>query len=183
MDRERALALLYEFTESPGLRTHALAVEAAMRAYAGKFGGDPDEWGIVGLLHDFDYERHPSDKEHPYEGNRILEEQGYPERIRRAIMSHASYTGIARDSLMEKALFACDELCGFLMAVAYVRPDRKMESVKVSSVRKKMKDKGFARAVPREELQQGADEIGVEFEEHVAFVIAALASCGEALGV
>ncbi|MCB2205140.1 HDIG domain-containing protein [bacterium] len=183
MTRENALALLHEHTESESLRKHAYAVEAAMRAYARKFGEDEEEWGMVGLLHDFDYEKHPTEEEHPFVGNRILEEAGWPENIRRAIMSHAPYTGVARESTMEKSLFAVDELCGFLMAVAYVRPDRSMSSVQYKSVKKKMKDKGFARAVSREDMLQGAEELGVPFEEHVAFVISALADAGDSLGV
>jgi len=178
-DRE----LLFEFTKSDSLRRHAFAVEAAMRAYAEKFDEDPDMWGVTGLLHDFDYEQHPSAEEHPYAGNRILEERGYPEAIRRAILSHAEHTGVTRDSLMEKTLFACDELCGFLMAVTYVRPDKKIASVKVKSVKKKMKDKGFARAVSREDIVKGCDELGVPFEEHVEFVIQALAGISDELGV
>lgn len=181
--RTEALELLHEFTQSESLRKHAYAVEAAMRAYAEKLGGDVYEWGITGLLHDFDYEQHPSAEEHPFFGNRILEEQGWPEHIRRAIMSHGDHTGIARLTPMEHALFACDELCGFLMAVAYVRPDKKIASVEVKSVKKKMKDKAFARAVSREDLLRGAEELGIEFDEHVAFVIQALSKEAERLGV
>jgi putative nucleotidyltransferase with HDIG domain len=183
MTREDALQLLHTHTESESLRKHAYAVEAAMRAYAEKFGDDVEEWGMVGLLHDFDYEKHPSEEEHPFVGNRILEEAGWPEHIRRAIMSHADYTGVPRESQMEKTLFAVDELCGFLMAVAYVRPDRSMASVQYKSVKKKMKDKGFARAVSREDMTRGAEELGIPFEEHVAFVIDALAGEGDRLGV
>jgi putative nucleotidyltransferase with HDIG domain len=183
MTRDSALELLHEFTLTESLRKHAYAVEGAMRVYAEKFGEDAEVWGLVGLLHDFDYEKHPSAEEHPYIGNRILEERGYSEVVRRAIMSHADYTGITRESTMEKALFAVDELCGFLMAVAYVRPDRTIATVQVKSVKKKMKDKGFARAVSREDMLRGAEELGVPFEEHVAFTIDALARIGKELGV
>lgn len=181
--REDALALLHEYTESESLRKHAYAVEAAMRAYARKMGGNEDEWGMAGLLHDFDYERYPTEEGHPFEGNRILEEHGYPERLRRAIMSHADHTGVPRENAMERALYAVDELCGFLMAVSYVRPDRSIASVKLKSVKKKMKDRGFARAVSREDLLRGAEELGVPFEDHVAFVIEALTEVKEDLGV
>jgi putative nucleotidyltransferase with HDIG domain len=181
--REQALSLLFQHTNSDSLRKHGLAVEAAMRAYARRFNEDEDEWGMVGLLHDFDYEAHPDLTGHPYEGNRILTELGYPEHIRKAIMSHASYTGVPRESRMEHTLFAVDELCGFLMAVAYVRPDRKMASVEPRSVRKKMKDKAFARAVSRDDILLGAAGLGVELDEHIAFTIAALAANADALGV
>jgi putative nucleotidyltransferase with HDIG domain len=174
-NRSTALDLLFEYTKSESLRKHALAVEAAMRAYAARFGEDVEEWGIVGLLHDFDYEQFPTAEEHPFAGNRILEERGYSERIRRAIMSHADYTGVTRDSLMEKALFACDELCGFIIAVSYVRPDKKIAGMEAKSVRKKMKDKAFARAVSREDMLTGAELLGLEFDEHVGLVIQALA--------
>lgn len=177
MDRTAALDLLFEYTQSESLRKHAFAVEAAMRAYAAKLGGDPEEWGIVGLIHDFDYEKHPTMDEHPIAGSRILAERGYPEHVRRAILSHAAeYTGVARETPMEKVLFACDELCGFLTAVAYVRPDRKIASVEVSSVKKKMKDKAFARAVSRDDIRRGAEELGVELDEHIRFVISAMST-------
>ena len=183
MNREEALQLLFAYTESDSLRKHAFAVEAALLAYARKFGEDEQEWGIVGLLHDFDYEKHPSAEEHPFVGNKILEELGYPAHIRRAILSHAEYTGITRETLLEKTLFACDELCGFLTAVAYVRPDRKIASVEVKSVRKKMKDKAFARAVHRDDIHNGAMELGVDLDEHIAFVIAAMSERSELLGL
>ncbi|MBL0176554.1 MAG: HDIG domain-containing protein [Ignavibacteria bacterium] len=172
--REEALALLMEFTSSPSLIKHAFAVEAAMRAYALRFGEDPDQWGLAGLLHDFDYERYPSAEEHPVAGSRILEERGYPEDLRRAILSHADHSGVPRISTMEKALFACDELCGFLTAVSYVRPDRTLDGLEVSSVRKKMKDKAFARAVSRDDLLRGPEELGLPFDEHVLFVAGAI---------
>ena len=182
-EREKAVTLLFQYTETDSLRKHAFAVEAAMRQYANNFGGNTDEWGIVGLLHDFDYEKHQTAEEHPYVGNKILEEEGYPEQIRRAIMSHADYTGVSRDSLMEKTLFACDELCGFLTAVALVRPDKKIASVEVKSVRKKLKDKAFARSVSRDDIQKGIAELGLEFDEHVSFVIKALSGISEELGL
>lgn len=183
VDRAEALQLLYEHTKTESLRKHALAVEAAMRAYAKIFQEEEEEWGIVGLLHDFDYEEYPDVTGHPSVGNAILAEQGYPERIRRAILSHAAYTGVPRETRMEKTLFAVDELCGFLMAVAYVRPDRKMASVEVKSVRKKMKDKAFARAINREDITQGAEALGVPLDDHIAFVIKALAAASDELGV
>jgi putative nucleotidyltransferase with HDIG domain len=181
--RSEALDILYEYTKSDSLRRHALAVESAMRACARQYGGDEEEWGITGLLHDFDYEQHPSVEEHPFVGNRILEQRGVPAVIRRAIMSHADHTGVRRESAMERCLFAVDELCGFLLAVAYVRPDRNIADVKVSSVRKKMKDKGFARAVKREDMVRGAEELDVPFDEHVGFVLDALKADAGALGV
>ncbi|MBR9974777.1 MAG: HDIG domain-containing protein [Bacteroidetes bacterium] len=175
MNRSDALDLLHEYTATESLRKHAYTVEAAMRAYARKYGEDEEAWGMVGLLHDFDYERYPTAEEHPFVGNRILEERGWPEHIRRAIMSHADYTGVPRESMMEKTLFAVDELCGFILAVSYVRPDRKIGGMEARSVKKKMKDKGFARAVSREDLLAGAELLGIPFDEHVQFVIDALA--------
>lgn len=183
MNRSAALDLLHEFTRSDSLRKHAYAVEAAMRAYARKFGEDEEEWGMVGLLHDFDYEKYPSAEEHPFVGNRILEERGWPASLRRAIMSHADYTGVTRDSLMEKTLFAVDELCGFVMAVAYVRPDRRIAGLEARSVKKKMKDKGFARAVSRDDMLAGAAGLGVDFDTHAQFVIDALAAASDSLGM
>ncbi|MCZ7556835.1 MAG: HDIG domain-containing protein [Bacteroidia bacterium] len=183
MTREKALEILYEHTASESLRRHALAVETAMRACAQRSGGDVEEWGITGLLHDFDYERHPSIEEHPFVGNTILAERGVSDSIRRAIMSHAEHTGVSRESAMEKCLFAVDELCGFLLAVAYVRPEKRIADVEVRSVRKKMKDKAFARAVSREDMLKGAEELGVDFDEHVAFVLEALKANAESLGV
>ncbi|MBM3286934.1 MAG: HDIG domain-containing protein [Candidatus Eisenbacteria bacterium] len=182
-ERREAHALLCEYTESDSLRKHAYAVEAAMRAYARRFGEDEEAWGIVGLLHDFDYERWPSAPEHATKGSEILAQKGYPEDWRRAILGHASYTGVPRDTLMAKTLFAVDELCGFLTAVALVRPGRTLAGVDARSVRKKLKEKGFARAVNREEISQGAAELGVEFDEHVAFVTSALLEISEDLGL
>src|SRR6266404_5680543 len=173
-DRERAWGLLTEFTQSESLRKHALAVEACMRAYARKMGGDENLWGVVGLLHDFDYEKWPSLDDHPYKGNEILKERGYSNEVRRAIMSHAEYTCVTRDSPMEKALFACDELAGFITACALVKPGKSLAEVEAKSVRKKMKDKAFARSVNRNEITTGAADLGVDLEEHIAFCIEAM---------
>lgn len=181
--RDQALDLLHEYTESPNLRKHALAVEAAMRAYARKLGGDEEAWGLVGLLHDFDYERWPDRDNHPWRGSQILAERGYPEWFRRAILSHASYTGVSRESDLEKALFACDELCGFLVACALVTPGRSLRDLKVSSVRKRMKDKAFARNVSREDIAEGAKELGAELDEHIAFVLEAVRTVAGELGL
>lgn len=188
MTRDEALALMQEYTQSPSLRQHMLAVEAAMRAYAAKAGADVDAWGMVGLLHDFDYERYPNDaraaaEEHPSWGVRLLAERGLPEPMRRAILGHASYTGVPRDTPMAKTLFAVDELCGFLVACALVRPSRSLADLEVSSVKKKLKDKAFARGVNRDEVRQGAEELGVPLEEHIAFVIQALRPVERSLGL
>ena len=181
--RERALALMHEFTPSEALRKHMYAVEAAMRAMASKYDGDPDEWGLVGLLHDFDYEKYPSLDDHPYKGNEILKERGYSDVIRRAIMSHAEYSGVTRDSPMEKALFACDELAGFITACALVKPGKSLAEVEAKSVRKKMKDKAFARSVKREDIVNGAADLGVDLEEHIAFCIDAMKGIADKLGL
>jgi putative nucleotidyltransferase with HDIG domain len=181
--REQAWNLLCEFTQTDSLRRHALGVEAAMRAHAARRGEDVESWGIVGLLHDFDYERWPDVENHPFRGAEILAERGYPEAWRHAILAHASYSGVPRDTPMARALFAVDELCGFITAVALVRPTRRLADVDPRAVRKKMKEKGFARSVNREEIVQGAAELGVEFDEHVAFVIAALLTIAPALGL
>ena len=181
--RQDALDLLHRYTESDSLRKHALAVEQAMRAYATTSGGDPDRWGICGLLHDFDYEKYPTAEEHPFVGSRILEEEGWDEELRRAILGHASYTGVPRDTAMAKALFACDELCGFLTACALVQPGKSIAEVKPSSVRKKLKDKAFARSVNREDIFQGAEELGVPLEQHIEFVLQALREKAPALGL
>jgi putative nucleotidyltransferase with HDIG domain len=183
IDRENAWCLLSEFTQSESLRKHALAVEACMRAYARKFSGDEELWGIVGLLHDFDYDRYPSLEDHPYKGNEILKERGYPEEMRRAIMSHAEYTGVTRDTPMEKALFACDELAGFITAVALIKPNRSLAEVDTKSVRKRMKDKAFARKVNREDIVNGAADLGVDLDEHIAFCIEALKDFAKELGL
>lgn len=178
-NRARALELMHEYTASESLRKHMYAVEAAMRAMAEKVGENPDEWAIVGLLHDFDYERFPNQahsptEEHPAEGVRILAAQGFPEAWQRAILGHGNYTGVPRDTPLAKALFAVDELCGFLVACALVRPSRSLVDVEVSSVRKKLKDKGFARGVSRDDVIQGAAELGVPLDDHIAFVLEAL---------
>ena len=178
IDRETAWCLLTEFTQSESLRKHALSVEACLRAYARKFApGSAEEeelWGVVGLLHDFDYEKYPSLDDHPYKGNEILKERGYSDEIRRAIMSHAEYTGVTRDSQMEKALFACDELAGFITAVALIKPGKSLAEVDTKSVRKRMKDKAFARKVNRDDIVNGAAALGVDLEEHITFCIEAL---------
>jgi putative nucleotidyltransferase with HDIG domain len=188
LTRSEALALMHEYTASDALRKHMYAVELAMRAMAERAGADPDAWGLVGLLHDFDYERHPNaahspHAEHPSEGVRILAERGLPEPMQRAILGHATYTGMPRDSAMAKALFAVDELCGFLVACALVRPSRSLQDLEVSSVRKKLKDKAFARGVSREDVIQGAAELGVPLDEHIAFVLAALRPQERVLGL
>ncbi len=177
--RDRALALMREYTDSESLRKHMYAVEVAMRAMAEARGEDADAWGIVGLLHDFDYERYPNDahhatEEHPSEGVRLLADQSFPEPWQRAILGHATYTGIPRDSDMAKALFALDELCGFLVACALVRPSRSLEDLQLKSVKKKLKDKAFARGVSREDIRQGADELGVPLDDHITFLLTAL---------
>lgn len=183
ISREEAYKLLTEYTKSDSLIKHALAVETAMRAYAEKFGEDVEKWGVVGLLHDFDYEKYPSENEHPYKGAEILREKGYPEDIIEAILGHADYTGVERKTLMAKTLFAVDELSGFLLACAYVRPDKKIANVKVKSVKKKLKDKSFARGVNREDIYKGVEELGVDLDEHIAFLIEALSKNADILGV
>ena len=188
MNRDEALALMHEYTESDALRKHMYAVEAAMRACARKYGEDEEKWGVVGLLHDFDYARFPNDahsptEEHPSHGVGVLRERGVEEDILAAIMGHASYTGVPRESLMAKSLFAVDELCGFLTACALVRPSRSLQDLTVKSVKKKLKDKAFARGVNRDEVRQGAEELGVPLEEHVQFVIEALRPMEQDLGL
>jgi putative nucleotidyltransferase with HDIG domain len=182
-DRSAVWGLLCEYTQSESLRKHALAVEACMRAYAKKFGEDQDKYGITGLLHDFDYEKYPTAAEHPFVGNKILEERGYAEDIRRAILSHAEYSGVKRESNMEKALFACDELAGFITASALVKPNKSLAEVEAKSVRKKMKDKAFARSVNRDDIVNGAADLGVELEEHIAFCIEAMKGIAKELGL
>jgi predicted hydrolase (HD superfamily) len=185
--REAAWALLTEFTQSESLRKHALAVEACMRACAGKFGdGSPEDaelWGVVGLIHDFDYEQWPSLEDHPYKGNAILKERGWPENIARAIMSHAEYSGVTHDTPMEKALFACDELAGFITAVALIKPGKSLAEVDAKSVRKRMKDKAFARKVNRDDIINGAAALGVDLDEHITFCIEALKPIAKELGL
>ena len=182
-DRQSAWRLLCEYTQSESLRKHALAVQACMRAYARKFGGDEDFWGAIGLLHDFDYEKHPSPQEHPFVGSKILEERGYPEEFRRAILSHADYTNVPRQSQLEKALFACDELAGFITATALVKPGKSLAEVEPKSVRKKMKDKAFARNVSREDIVKGAAELGVDLDEHIRFCVEAMQEIASELGL
>jgi putative nucleotidyltransferase with HDIG domain len=183
MTRDEALALLHEYTQSESLRKHAYAVEAAMRAYARKLGGDEEVWGLTGLLHDFDYERWPEPPEHTQKGAIILRERGVAEEVVRAILSHAEWNEIPREAPMEKALFAVDELAGFITAVAYVRPSRKLADVDVAAVKKKMKDKAFARAVRREDITEGAALLGVPVEEHIGTVVAALQGISDQLGL
>ena len=181
--REAALGLLCEYTQTENLRRHALAVEACLRAYARRFGEDEDFWGVTGLLHDFDYEKYPTAQEHPFVGSKILEERGYPEEMRRAILSHADYTGVARQSRLEKALFACDELAGFLTATALVKPNKSLAEVEAASVRKKMKDKAFARSVSRDDITNGAAALGVDLDEHIRFCIEAMRTIADQLGL
>jgi predicted hydrolase (HD superfamily) len=185
--KEEAWSLLTEFTQSESLRKHALAVEACMRACSQKFGdGSPaveNLWGVVGLIHDFDYERWPSLDDHPYKGNAILKERGWPDVITRAIMSHAEYTGVTRDTPLEKSLFACDELAGFITAVALIKPGKSLAEVEVKSVRKRMKDKAFARKVNRDDIIEGAAELGVDLDEHIGFCIDALKPIAKELGL
>lgn len=178
-DRAYCLALLEEYTKSESLRKHALAVECLMRAYAKKYGEDEELWGNVGLLHDFDYEKYPTAEEHPFVGNKILEEKGFDESFRKAIMGHADYTGVPRDTQLAKVLFAVDELAGFITAVTYVRPSKSIDEVKVKSVKKKLKDKGFARSVSREDIEKGIEELGVDKDEHIQFCIDSLKECKE----
>lgn len=183
MTREAAWELLTEFTQSESLRKHALAVEACLRAYARKFGDDEDRWGIVGLIHDFDYEKYPSLEDHPYRGNEILTQRGWPDDVKRAIMSHAEYTGVTRESKLEKTLFACDELAGFITATTLVKPNKSLAEVEAKGVRKKMKDKAFARSVNRDDIVNGAAELGVDLEEHIAFCIEAMKARAAELGL
>jgi putative nucleotidyltransferase with HDIG domain len=181
--REEAFGLLTEYTQNENLVKHALAVEAAMRWYARHFGEDEEEWGVVGLLHDFDYERYPTAEGHPFRGAQILRERGVDERLVLAILSHADHTGVARDTLMAKALYAVDELTGFITAVALVRPSKKVEEVKPKSVKKKMKDKAFARAVSRDDIVEGARLLDVELDEHIQNVTDAMSSIAPELGL
>ena len=186
--REETLALVHEYTASDSLRKHMLAVEAAMRAYAAKFGEDPQRWGLTGLVHDFDYERFPNaahspTEEHPSEGVRILRARGWPEDILEAILGHGNYTGVSRVTLLAKALYAVDELTGLVTATALVRPSRSVHEVDARSVRKKMKDKAFARGVNRDEVVAGAADLGVDLDEHIEFVIGAMRGCADSLGL
>ena len=186
--REDAWKLLCEYTQSESLRKHMLAVETCVRAYARKSGADEELWGITALLHDFDYERfpnaeHAADREHPAEGAKILRELGYPEEAVRAILSHADYSGVVRQSPLEHTLYACDELAGFLTACTYVRPSKSILDLEVDSVRKRMKDKAFARGVSRDDVRKGAEELGIPLEQHIAFCIAAMRENADALGL
>ena len=183
MTRDEAWELLNKYTKKEGLIKHARAVEALMRAYARKFSEDEDAWGIVGLIHDFDYEMYPTKDDHPYRGSEILEKMGFPEEYRRAILGHADYTGVPRNTLLAKTLFAVDELAGFITAVTLVRPSKKLEEVKVKSVKKKFKDKAFAASVSREDIQTGIEELGVEQDEHIQFCIDAMKSVADELGL
>jgi putative nucleotidyltransferase with HDIG domain len=183
MTRQDAWALLTEFTKNPNLIKHALAVEAAMRAYARKFGEDEEKWGIVGLIHDFDYEQHPTLEEHPFVGAKILEERGWPKDIIKAVLAHADHTGVKRESLMEKALYAVDELTGLIVAVALVRPTKSILDVTVESVKKKWKEKSFAAGVKREDIERGAQELGVPLDEHISIVLEAMKGIASELGL
>ena len=183
MNREDAWALLCEYTKNPGLRKHGLAVEAAMRAYARKYGGDEEKWAIVGLLHDFDYEIHPTVDKHPQEGSKILRERGYPEDVIYAVLCHADHLDLERKSPMDKAIYAVDELTGLITAVALVKPSKSLAEVDAASVRKKMKDKAFARSVNRDDIVKGAAALGVDLDEHIAFVIEAMKPVAGELGL
>ncbi|MFO8081154.1 MAG: HDIG domain-containing protein [Armatimonadota bacterium] len=182
MTRDEALEILHEYVENENLRKHAYAVEAAMRAYAEKFGEDEDYWGVVGLLHDFDWEIHPSMEEHPQQGAELLRERGVDEELIQDIMAHAPHAGVPRDTLVRKAIFAVDELTGFIVACALVRPNG-ISDLKAKSVKKKMKDKSFAAAVDRDDIRQGAEELGVDLTEHINFVIDAMRGVSDELGL
>lgn len=186
--RDQALALMHEYTQSDSLRKHMLAVEAAMRAYAAKFGEDPERWGLTGLIHDFDYERYPNAEHspsdgHPAHGVRVLRERGWPQDILQAILGHATYSGVARETRMAKTLFAVDELTGLVTATALVRPSKSLHEVDARSVRKKMKDKAFARGVNRDDVLLGAQELGVDLDEHIQFVVDAMRGAADSLGL
>ena len=183
LDRQQAWDLLCEFTKSDGLRKHALAVETCVTAYAAKFGEDQGKWSVTALLHDFDWEIHPTLEEHPQKGEPILAERGVPEEIRRAILSHATHTGVPRTTPLERTLYACDEVAGFITAISYVKPHRSVFEVDVTSVKKKMKDKAFARSVNRQDILEGAQELGVPLEEHIDFCVKAMQARAEELGL
>ncbi|NOX67258.1 MAG: HDIG domain-containing protein [Chlorobi bacterium] len=182
-NRDECLAILKEHTKSESLLKHAYAVETCVASYARKFGEDENFWSNVALLHDFDYEKFPTEEEHPYKGNEILKELGFSEEFRTAIMSHAEYTEIPRETKLQKTLYACDELAGFITAVTYVRPSKSIDEVKVKSVKKKLKDKGFARAVNREQIISGAEELGIPLDEHIQFCIDAMKEKKDLLGL
>jgi putative nucleotidyltransferase with HDIG domain len=183
MDRQQAWEVVCEFVKSESLRKHMLAVESCVAAYARKFGEDEEKWAVTGLLHDFDWEIHPNLPDHPTKGEAILAERGVSEEIRRAILSHADFTGVPRTSQLEKTLFACDELAGFLTACAYVKPGRSIQEVELKSVRKKLKDKAFARAVNRDDILNGAAEMGVDLDQHIEFCIHAMQARADELGL
>lgn len=182
-DRNKCLEILQEYTKGESLLKHAYAVESCVNAYAKKFGEDVEYWSNVALLHDFDYEKYPTAEEHPFIGSKILEEKGFDEEFRKAILSHADYSGVPRETLLQKTLYACDELAGFITAVTYVRPSRSIDEVEVSSVKKKMKDKAFAKAVSRDDIKNGAEKLGVELDEHIQFCIEAMKNNKELLGL
>lgn len=182
-DRDYCHSILTEYTKSESLLKHAYAVESCVRAYAEKLNEDVEYWSNVALLHDFDYEKYPTETEHPYKGNEILKEKGFDEEFRKTILSHADYTGEPRDTLLKKVLFACDELAGFITAVTYVRPNKDINEVEVKSVKKKMKDKAFARAVNRDDIKNGAEQLGVDLDEHIAFCIDAMKRDKSKLGL
>src|SRR5580765_6464605 len=183
LSRSDAWALVAEYTQIESLRKHMLGVEAAVRGYARQFGEDEDDWGAVALLHDFDYERYPDPENHPFRGVEILQAQGYPEWVTRAILSHADYSGVARETRLEHCLYACDEMAGFVTACALIRPSKSVLDLESSSVVKRMKDKAFARAVPREDLRRGAEEIGLPLQEHITNVIGFLREKADELGL
>jgi predicted hydrolase (HD superfamily) len=183
LNRDDAWALLTEWTESDSLRKHAMAVEASVRGYARMFGEDEDDWGVVALLHDFDYERYPTSADHPFRGCEELRRRGYPEWVMRAILSHADYSGVPRETELERTLYACDEMSGFVTAASLVRPSRSVLDLEPSSVVKRMKDKAFARGVSRDDLRRGADELGLPLETHVRNVIAFMRERADALGL
>lgn len=182
MTYREALELMHEYTKSDALRKHMYAVESAMRAYARKYGDDEERWAIVGILHDFDYEMYPDAPEHPAKGSEILKDKGYPDDVRRAILGHAAYMNVPRDTMMAKVLYACDELCGFVNACSVIRPNKILD-LEVNSVKKKLKDKGFARNVSRDDIQRGAAELGVPFDEHIRSVIEAMKADADRLGL
>lgn len=183
LSRDYCLSLLKEHTQSESLLKHAFAVESCVRAYAKKFVQDENYWGNVALLHDFDYEKYPTAEEHPYRGAEILRSKNFPEDFIRSILSHADYTGVKRETLLQKTLYACDELAGFITAVAYVRPSKSIDEVEVKSVKKKLKDKAFARAVNREDIIKGSEELGIDLDTHITFCIEAMKQNKELLGL
>lgn len=183
LSRDAAWALMTEYTQSESLRKHMLAVEASVRGYARLWNEPEEDWAVVALLHDFDYERWPDQENHPYRGVEILKGQGYPEWVTRAILSHAEYSGVPRESRLEHALFACDEMSGFITACSLVRPSKSILDLEASSVTRRMKDKAFARAVSRDDLRKGADEVGLPLDQHIANVIASMRERAEALGL